>query len=183
MWGQKLGHRAKSAENLVNTLAVTFLKQSSWILLKMFVLMISRSSSKLEHLGSKTRSPGQISVKSYHSTHFSSTHHESCSKCLSWWFLGQVRNWVTLVQKLGHQAKSAENLVNILAVTFLKQSSWILLKMFVLIMSRSSSKLGHLGSKTGSPDQISGKFCYHSSGHIFEAVIINLTQNVCLDDF
>ena len=28
-WSQKLGHRAKSAENLVNTLAVTFLKQSS----------------------------------------------------------------------------------------------------------------------------------------------------------
>ena len=51
--GQNLGHRAKSAENLVNTLAVTFLKQSSWILLKMFVLMISRSSSKLEHLGQK----------------------------------------------------------------------------------------------------------------------------------
>ena len=24
MWGQKLGHLAKSAENLVNTLAVTF---------------------------------------------------------------------------------------------------------------------------------------------------------------
>ena len=69
MWGQKLGHLAKSAENFVNTLAVTFLKQSSWILLKMFVLMISRSSLKLEHLGSKTKSPGQISVKScYHSS-------------------------------------------------------------------------------------------------------------------
>ena len=36
---EKLGHQAKSKENFVNTLAVTFLKQSSWILLKMFVLM------------------------------------------------------------------------------------------------------------------------------------------------
>ena len=40
-------------------------KQSSWILLKMFVLMISRSSSKLCHLGSKTRSSGQISGKTF----------------------------------------------------------------------------------------------------------------------
>ena len=51
----------------------------------------------------------------------SSNHHESCSKCLSWWFLGQVWNWVTLGFKLGHQAKPTENLVNTLAVTFLKQ--------------------------------------------------------------
>ena len=160
MWGQKLGHQAKSAENLVNTLAVTFLKQSPWIWLKMFDLMISRSSSKLEHLGSKTRSPGQISVKSYHSSrHFSSNHHESCSKCLSWCVLGQVRNWVTWSQKLGHGAKSAENFVNTLAVIFFKQSSWILLKMFVLMISRSGSKLGHLGSKTRSPGQISRKPC------------------------
>ena len=54
--------------------------------------------------------------------------------------------------------------------------------MFVLMSSRSSLKLGHLGSKTRSPGQISGK-SYHSSGHIFEAIIINLAQNVCLDDF
>ena len=37
--------------------------------------------------------------------------------------LGQVQNWDTWGQKLGHRAKSAENLVNILVVTFLKQSS------------------------------------------------------------
>ena len=35
----------------------------------------------------------------------------------------QVQNWVTWGQKVGHQARSAENLVNTLAVTFLKQSS------------------------------------------------------------
>ena len=55
--------------------------------------------------------------------------------------------------------------------------------MFVLMISRSSSKLGHLGSKTGSPGQISGKPCYHSNGHIFQAIFLNLAQNVCLDDF
>ena len=55
--------------------------------------------------------------------------------------------------------------------------------MFFFMISRSSSKLGHLGSKTRSPGQISGKSCYHSSGHIFEAIIISVAQNVCLDDF
>ena len=54
--------------------------------------------------------------------------------------------------------------------------------MFVLMISRSSSKLGHLGSKTRSPGKICGK-PYHSRGHMFEAVIMNLAQNVCLDDF
>ena len=58
-WGKKIGHLAKSKEDLVNTLEVTFLKQSSEILFKMFVL-ISRSSLKLGHLGSKTRSQGEI---------------------------------------------------------------------------------------------------------------------------
>ena len=51
--GQKLGHQVKSKENLVNIPKVTFFKQSSGILLKMFVLMIFRSSSKLDHLGKK----------------------------------------------------------------------------------------------------------------------------------
>ena len=43
----------------------------------------------------------------------------------------QVWNLVTWSQKLGHWAKWVENLVNILAVTLFKQSSWILLEMFV----------------------------------------------------
>ena len=79
-----------------------------------------------------------------------SNHHESCTKCLSWWFLDQVWNWVTWGQKLGHLAKFAENLIT-LVITFLKQSSWILLKMFVLmILSQVQNwvtwgqKLGHL---------------------------------------
>ena len=55
--------------------------------------------------------------------------------------------------------------------------------MFVLMISRSSLKLEHLGSKTRSPGQISVKSSYHTSGHIFQAVIMNLAQNVCLDEF
>ena len=44
-------------------------------------------------------------------------------------------------------------------------------------------KTGSPGSKTRSPGQISGKPCYHSSCHIFQAIIMNLAQNVYLDDF
>ena len=95
MWGQKLGHLAKSAENLVNTLAVTF-----------FIIMNLAQNVCLDE------------------------------------FQVMFETWG---QKLGHQAKSKENLVNTLAVTFLKQSSWSLLKMFVLLSSRSSLKLGHFG--------------------------------------
>ena len=52
--------------------------------------------------------------------------------------------------------------------------------MFDLMISRSSLKLGYLGSKSRSLDQIKGKACQHSSGHIFEAIIIKLAQNICL---
>ena len=55
--------------------------------------------------------------------------------------------------------------------------------MFVFMISRSSSKLGNLASKTRSLGQIKGKPCLHSRGHIFEVIIMNFAQNVCLDDF
>ena len=41
--------------------------------------------------------------------------------------------------------------------------------------------MGHLGSETRSPGQIKGKSCKHSRGHIYEVIIMNLAQNVCLD--
>ena len=44
-------------------------------------------------------------------------------------------------------------------------------------------KLGYVESKSRSPGQTSRKRCCHSSGHIFEAIIMNLAQNVCLDEF
>ena len=116
----------------------------------MFVLMSSRTSSKLAHLESKTRSQGQISRKLclHSSGHIFEAIIMNLAQSVCR-FLGQVRNWVTWCQKLGHLARSAENLVNTLVVTFFNQSSWILLNMFVLMISRSSLKLGHLGSKTG----------------------------------
>ena len=50
----------------------------------MFVLMSSRSSSKLGHLVSKTRSPGQISGKLCYN------HFELWSECLLWSLLDQA---------------------------------------------------------------------------------------------
>ena len=73
----------------------------------MFASMKSRS---------KPRSPGEVNSKEnlFNTMEFTffSNYHESYSKCLSSCFLGQVQNWVTWSQKLGHQAKSKENLVN-----------------------------------------------------------------------
>ena len=47
----------------MNTLEATFLVQSSSNLLRMIILKISRSSANMGHVGSKTRSVGQIMEK------------------------------------------------------------------------------------------------------------------------
>ena len=63
MLGQKLGRYVKSKKNLVYPLENTVLIQSSRNFIRILIIIISRSSSKLGHLGSKTRSPGQILKK------------------------------------------------------------------------------------------------------------------------
>ena len=77
-------------------------------------------------------------------SHFFNNYHEYFSKYLSWWFLGLVQNLVTWNQNIGHQAKSKENFVDTLELTFSNWSSWILLKMFVLMISRWILELGDL---------------------------------------
>ena len=52
--------------------------------------------------------------------------------------------------------------------TVLSQSSLNFIKMLVIIISRSSSKLGHVGSKTRSLGQILEKHCVHSKRHSFD---------------
>ena len=56
MLGQKLGRQVKSEKNLVFTLEGTVLIQSSRNFIRMLRIIISRSSSKLGHVGSKARS-------------------------------------------------------------------------------------------------------------------------------
>ena len=54
--------------------------------------------------------------------------------------------------------------------------------MFVLMISRSSSNMGYVWSKTRSLGQISVKPCSHSTGNSFASILMKLYQNVCLDD-
>ena len=73
-------------------------------------------------------------------------------------------------------------LVNTLEATVFVQSSSNLLRMIILTISRSSSNMGHVGSKTRSVGQIIEKPCEHSRGHSFGPVIIKLAQNDYLDN-
>ena len=54
--------------------------------------------------------------------------------------------------------------------------------MFVMMKAQTSSKMGHVGSKTRSIGQILEKPCLRSVGHIFSLIIIKLCQNVCHDE-
>ena len=47
---------------------------------------------------------------------------------------------------------------------------------------QTTSKMGHVGSKTRSLGQILEKPCVRSTGHIFRPIIMKLGQNVYLDE-
>ena len=50
--------------------------------------------------------------------------------------------------------------------------------MLIIIISRSSLKLGHVGSKTRSIGQILKKPCVHSRGHSFDLKFMKLYHDV-----
>ena len=54
--------------------------------------------------------------------------------------------------------------------------------MFVVMMSRSSSNLGHMGSKTRSVCQNNEKSCLRSLAHNFDQDFMKHGQNVLRDD-
>ena len=62
--------------------------------------------------------------------------------------------------------------------TVLIISSGKFVRMLIIIISRSSSKLGHVGSKTRSLGQILEKPCVHSRGHSFDHKFRKVCQNV-----
>ena len=73
----------------------------------MFISMKSVSDMKLGHIGSETRSQGQILEKPcVHLRGLICYLHETLPECLSQLNLGQDQNWVMSDQKLGHKAKS-----------------------------------------------------------------------------
>ena len=148
-------------------------------------LTICKPSSNMSHVGSKTRLPGQIVGNFWlHSRGY------ICNLILMklgqnvcfWQYLGQVRKHVMSGQKLGHQFKYEEILVYTLDVTFATWFWWYFVRMFVLTISRPSSNMGHVGSKTRSPGQILGHSCLHSRGHICDPILMKLCQNVCFDN-
>jgi hypothetical protein len=51
------------------------------------------------------------------------------------------------------------------------------------MFSRSSSKIGHLPSKTRSQEQKIEKACLNSSGCSFRTNILEICQEGCFDDF
>ena len=81
-----------------------------------------RSDSKLDHLGSKTRSQGQINTNLIYTPAVTVLKQSSwiLLKMFVLMILGQIRNWITWGQKLGHRAKSEEDLVNTPEVIFFK---------------------------------------------------------------
>ena len=58
------------------------------------------------------------------------------------------------------------------------QSSQKFMVMLIIIISRPSLKLGHVGSKTRSLSQILEKPSVHSGGHSFDSKLMKLYQNV-----
>ena len=56
-----------------------------------------------------------------------------------------------------------------------------MVRMFVLVKSRTSLKMGHVRSKTNSLGQILEKPCVCSKGDIFSPIVMILGSNVCLD--
>ena len=58
------------------------------------------------------------------------------------------------------------------------QSSRNFIRMLMIIISRSSSILGHVGSKTRSLGQILRKPCVHSKRHSFDPKFMKLCQIV-----
>ena len=54
--------------------------------------------------------------------------------------------------------------------------------MVVLMQSRTTLKMGHVGSKIRSLGQMLEKPCVHSEGHIFSPILMKLDQNVFVDE-
>ena len=57
-----------------------------------------------------------------------------------------------------------------------------LLRMFALVISWMSLKIGHVESKSRSLGQILEKPCVRCRGHIFSLIVLKFSKNVCPND-
>ena len=93
----------------------------------------------------------------------------------------------SVVRRASFVVRRASSFVNNFVVTTLQpitliQSSSNLLRMFIWIISRTSSNMGGVGLKSRSLGQIFVKSCYHSRGHNFYPIFIKLAQNTYIDN-
>ena len=84
-------------------------------------------------------------------------------------------------EKLGQKVKFKKNIVYTLEATFSVRLSSNIVRMFVLMKSLTSLKMGHFGSKSRSQGQILEKHDVCSRGHIFWPIIMKIGQNLCFN--
>ena len=96
--------------------------------------------------------------------------------------MGHVRSKARL---LGHILEKpcvcSRGHVYALEATFSIRLSRNLVRMFVLLKSRTMWKMGHVRLKTSSLGQILEKPYERSRGHIFSPIVMKLGQNDCLE--
>ncbi len=151
----------------------------------MFVLMKSRSSLNLGHVGSKSRSLGQILEKScVHSRGhiFGPIILKLCQDVCLDSLTDPIESGSCWVKNQVTRSNLRKNIVYTLGATSLIQSSWKLVSMIVLIKSRSRTNLGHFGSKSRSVGQINRKPCKHCRGHILSLELMKTGQYNCRDE-
>jgi len=116
---------------------------------------------------------------------FSSPEHEvlMVSYCGQWLSVVRCRPSSCVVRRASSVVRCPSTFdVYTLETTFLTWFWWNLIRMFVLTISRPSSNMGNVRSKTRSPGQILGNSCLHSRGHICDLILMILCQNVCIDN-
>ena len=151
----------------------------------MFILIISQPSMNMVMVGSKSRSLGQILVKScYHTTghNFDPIFIKLAQSVYIDGIYVEFEHKCCQVKKQVTRSNLIKILVTTLQAIILTQSSSNLLRMFTLMISRSSLNISAVRPKSRSLGQILEESYYQSRGHNFDPIFIKLAQNVYLDN-
>ena len=130
----------------------------------MFVLIISRSSLNMGYVGSKTRSLVQISLKSHlpsrghsFSSIFINLHY---NVCLDDDILDEFENGSCRIKHLVTRLNLFKTLFTLQRPQFCFNLYINFTRIYLLMISRSSSNTGHVGSKIRSLGQMSLKILF-----------------------
>ena len=137
--------------------------------------MKSRMSLKMVHVRSKTRTQVQILEKPC-----------VCSRGHIFSLIIMKLGQNVFIDKILVMFKNVsfwvKNFVYTLEATFSVGLSWKLVRMFVFMKSRTSLKVGHVGSKTRSLAQTLEKAFVRSGDQIFGLILIKLVMSFYLDE-